>query len=141
METCPLPALTISLGMVNGLIRDGPLWIIVECWASNSFKPADSRTDEHAALLGGKLGEVDARILHGGLGSHQGELREAVEVPCLLDPEAGHRVPVTNLAAEVNLELGRVEKGQAARHRCGRRTAPPRTNAGFPPATRPPPCR
>ena len=75
-------------------------------------QPADSRTDEHATLLGGELGEFDARILHRGLGSHQCELREAVEVPRLLDPEAGHRVPVTNLPTEVNLELGRVEKGQ-----------------------------
>src|SRR5271157_2262546 len=54
-------------------------------------QPADSRTDEHATLLGGELGEFDARIL---------------------DPEAGHRVPVANLPTEVNLELGRVEKGQ-----------------------------
>src|SRR4051812_15236010 len=27
IETWPLAALTISLGIVNGLIRDGPLWI------------------------------------------------------------------------------------------------------------------
>src|SRR5271166_5447525 len=73
---------------------------------------ADSRTDEHATLVGGELGEVDARILYRSLGGHQRELREAVEVPRLLDTEAGHRVPVTNLAAKVNLELGRVEKGQ-----------------------------
>ena len=75
-------------------------------------QPADTRTDEYTTLLGGELGKIDARIVHGGLGSHQCELRKAVQVPRLLDPEAGHRVPVTNLPAEVNLELGRVEKGQ-----------------------------
>ena len=31
--------MTISLGIVNGLIRDGPLWIIAECCVSNSLSP------------------------------------------------------------------------------------------------------
>ena len=39
IETWPEPALTISLGMVNGLIRDGPLVSIVSCWVSNSLSP------------------------------------------------------------------------------------------------------
>src|SRR4051794_21791305 len=39
IEIWPLAALTISLGMVNGLIRDGPLVIIAECWVSNSLSP------------------------------------------------------------------------------------------------------
>src|SRR5512135_1356631 len=75
-------------------------------------QPADTRTDEHTTPLGGELGKIDARIVHGGLGSHQCELRKAVEVPRLFDPESSYGVPVTNLPAEVNLELGRVEKGQ-----------------------------
>src|SRR3954469_12823283 len=39
IETWPLAALTISLGIVNGLIRDGPLVIIAECCVSNSLRP------------------------------------------------------------------------------------------------------
>jgi hypothetical protein len=39
IETWPLPALTISLGIVNGLILEGPFSSIVACWASNSCRP------------------------------------------------------------------------------------------------------
>ncbi len=39
IETWPLPALTISLGIVNGLIRDGPRSMQIECWVSNSLSP------------------------------------------------------------------------------------------------------
>src|ERR1700677_5000141 len=39
IDTWPLAALTISLGIVNGLIRDGPLVIIAACWVSNSLRP------------------------------------------------------------------------------------------------------
>ena len=39
IDTWPEPALTISLGIVNGLIRDGPLVSIVSCWVSNSLSP------------------------------------------------------------------------------------------------------
>ena len=40
----------------------------------------------------------------------QGELRESIEVPRFLDPEPGDRVPVADLAAELDLELGRIEQ-------------------------------
>ncbi len=39
IETWPLAALTISLGITNGLIRDGPFCIITVCWVSNSLSP------------------------------------------------------------------------------------------------------
>ena len=39
IETWPLAALTISLGMMKGLIRDGPFCIMMVCWVSNSFSP------------------------------------------------------------------------------------------------------
>ena len=112
IEIWPLPALTISLGIVNGLIRDGPLWIIVECWVSNSFSPPIPEPMNTPHWSAGSLEKSMPESCDRGLGGHQGELREPIEVPRLLDPEAGHRVPVADLAAEVDLELGRVEKGQ-----------------------------
>ena len=112
IETWPLPALTISLGMVNGLIREGPLSIIIVCWASNSFRPPMPEPMITPHCSGGELREVDPGVLDGRLGGRQGELREAVQVPRFLDPEPGHRVPVADLAAELDLELGRVEQGQ-----------------------------
>ena len=39
IESWPLAALTISLGITNGLIRDGPFCIITVCWISNSLSP------------------------------------------------------------------------------------------------------
>src|SRR6266478_396417 len=39
IETWPLAALTISLGITNGLIRDGPFCIITVCCVSNSLSP------------------------------------------------------------------------------------------------------
>ena len=45
------PALTISLGIVNGLIRDGPLFIIVGVLGLELVEAADPRADEHAAVV------------------------------------------------------------------------------------------
>ena len=78
--------------MVNGLIRDGPFWIIDRMLGLELVQPADPRPDQHPALVGGGLGKIDSRMLYRGLRGHQGELREVVKVARLLDPEAGHRI-------------------------------------------------
>src|SRR5262249_1805302 len=73
---------------------------------------ADARADEHATVVGGKLGEIYAGVLDGGLGGNQSELRKSIQVPRLLDAETSHGVPTANLSTKVNLELGRVKEGQ-----------------------------
>ena len=75
-------------------------------------QPADPRADDHAARLRRQRREVDPGIVDRRDARGHGELREPVEVPRFLDPEPGHRVPVVDLAAEMDLELGRVEQRQ-----------------------------
>ena len=74
---------------------------------------ADPRADDHAAryAAGRSAKSIPASATADIAGRH-GELREPVEVPRLLDAEPSDRVPVANLAAELDLELGRIEEGQ-----------------------------
>src|SRR5512135_671015 len=55
IETWPLAALTISFGIVNGLIRDGPFCIIAACWVSNSFRPPIPEPMITPQACGGKV--------------------------------------------------------------------------------------
>ena len=110
IETWPLAALTISLGITNGLIRDGPFCIITVCWVSNSLSPPmpDPIITPHCSA-----GSVEKSIpasSTAAMAGGQGELREAIEVPRFLDAKPGDRVPVADLAAELDLELGGVEQ-------------------------------
>ena len=91
IETWPLAALTISLGIVNGLIRDGPLSIIAECCVSNSLRPPMPEPMITPQRCGGERVEVDARVLDGRHAGGHRELREAVEVARLLRAEPGRR--------------------------------------------------
>ena len=114
IETWPLAALTISLGMTNGLIRDGPFCIITVCWLSNSLSPPipDPMITPHCFGRQGR--EIDPRIVDRRDGGGQGKLCKSIEVPRVLDPEPCDGVPVADLAAELDLELGGVEERERA---------------------------
>ena len=93
IETWPLAALTISLGITNGLIRDGPFCIIAVCWVSNSFSPPipEPMITPHcsAGSVEKSIPESSTAAMRGG----QGELREPIEVPGFLDPEPSRPGP------------------------------------------------
>src|SRR5262249_31068980 len=70
---------------------------------------ADAAAQDGAAAVRVLLREVQAAVLDGGDGRHQGELGEAVEVAGGLAVEDGGGVEVLDLAAELDLEGGGVE--------------------------------
>ena len=79
MDTWPLAALTISLGMVKAETLSGPLCSSRSTWVSISLQSADARSQDHAAAKRIFLGEVDAAVAHGVDAGDHGELREAVD--------------------------------------------------------------
>ena len=84
-------------------------------------EPADARADHHPALFFGYRREIDSGVLDGRDGGGQGELRESIEVPRFLDAKPSDRVPVADLTAELDLELGGIEQSERPD------TAPPGT--------------
>ena len=112
IEIWPLAALTISLGITNGLIRDGPFCIITVCWLSNSLSPPmpDPISTPHCSS--GTIAKSIPASCNGRDRGRQGELRESIEMPRFLDSEPSHRVPVADLTAEPDLELGGIEQGE-----------------------------
>ncbi len=73
-------------------------------------EPADPRADHDAALLFGHGREIDPGVFDGRDGGRQRELRESIEMTSFLHAKSGDGVPVANLAAEPDLELGRYRK-------------------------------
>ena len=62
IETLPLAALTISLGIMNGLTRVGPAVEQLAVLLFDLVQAADAAADEHAAAERVALREVDARL-------------------------------------------------------------------------------
>ena len=74
---------------------------------------ADSRADDHAARIGGERCESRSpRLRRPRCSAAMANCAKRSRCRGFLDPEAGHRVPVAHLAAEMDLELGRVEERQ-----------------------------
>ena len=106
IETCPLAALTISLGIVKAETLSGPfVQISRECCASISFSPPMPEPRMTPAAEGIFLGEIQARIAHRVDAGHQGELREAVEPLFVLGRDIVAGRPIVDVAGEIDFVL------------------------------------
>ena len=115
IESWPLAALTISLGMVKAETLSGPLSSSRWCWIFDLAQAADAGAEDHAAAAGVFLGEVDARVAHGVDAGDQGELHEAVEPLDVLGVDVAVGRPVVDLAAEADADSPSTSKRSSGR--------------------------
>ncbi len=114
IDTCPLAALTMSFGMTNGLIRDGPFCIMIVCWLSNSLSPPIPEPIKTPQFSAGSAEKSIPESATAEIAARQRELREAIKMPRLLDAEPGRGVPIMHLAAEMDAKLGGVKERERA---------------------------
>ena len=79
METLPAAALAIIFGMTNGLILPGPPLMIAAVLFFELVEAADAAAEMTPQRIRILAIEVEAAVLDGGRGGHQGELGEAVQ--------------------------------------------------------------
>ena len=120
IESCPLAALAISLGMVKARDLVGPFVQQPVVLGLDLIQPADARADHDAAAEGVFLGEVDARVADRVDAGHHGELGEAVEplVVTLVDVAFRGPIGIEDFAAEPHA----VGRGVKSLERSGRRS-------------------
>ena len=87
----------------------GPLVSSRSCCVSISLQAADAGAEDHAAAERVFLGEVEARVVHRVDAGDQRELREAIDPLVFLAVDVAVGGPVVDVAAELDLVLGRVE--------------------------------
>ena len=127
IETWPLAALTISLGITNGLIRDGPFCIITVCWVSNSLSPPIPEPMITPQCSAGSVAKSIPESSTAEIAAAMANCANRSRCRASLTPNRADGVPVADLAAELDLELGGVEERQrpdAALARAERRPEP-----------------
>ncbi len=110
IETWPLAALTISLGMVKAETLSGPCADSRAMLGFDLVQAADAGAEDHAAAKRIFLREVEAGVAHGVDAGDHGELREAIEPLGILGRDVVAGRPIVDIAAEVDFELRGVEQ-------------------------------
>ena len=115
IEISPLAMLLISIGMVKGETRPGPLSTHVAVLILERLQPADAAADDDAEALAIRLLDIDAAVCHRHLRGGHRELREAVGAPDVLRViEEILRLEIAHLAGEPAVVAGGVERIEQA---------------------------
>ena len=100
IEIRPLAMLLISIGMVKGETRDGPLVEQDACADPPALQSADPAAHDHAEALAVHLLQIDAAVRHRHFRRRHGELGKTIGPPGVLGIlEIIFRIEVAHLAA------------------------------------------